>query len=75
MEFNTSEKWLLGWADIVENELVGIFNEFAVVLNNIYLVIFSSQKVMFQVPIDIHGNANASHASNARCHGHELLTM
>ena len=35
---------LLGWADIVENDLVSISKEHAIVLNNIYLVILSSQK-------------------------------
>ena len=35
-----------GWADIVENESVSITKEFSVVLNNIYLVILSSQKMV-----------------------------
>ena len=68
------KKWLLWWPDFVENESVSIPREFAVVLNNIYLVILSSQKnVMyhfFSSKFDIHGNANAC---RARCHGHELL--
>ena len=38
------QKCLLGWADIVQNDLVSISKKFASVSNNIYLVILSSQK-------------------------------
>ena len=34
---------VLGWSDIAENESVSISKELAIVLNNIYLVILSSQ--------------------------------
>ena len=33
--------WLLGWADIVENESMSISKEFSLVMINIYLVILS----------------------------------
>ena len=48
------EKWLLGWADIVENESRSISKEFSIVLNNMYLVILLSQtrgQAAWQAPL------------------------
>ena len=45
-DFLYPQKWLLGWADFVETELVSISKKFTMVLNNTCLVILSSQSKM-----------------------------
>ena len=60
------------WDDLILLESISIFNEFLILLKNIFGDPFITKNCMchfFSSKFDIHGNANRGHT---RCREHEL---